>query len=175
MKNPEYREMMQKFMKKLMSGEKKIEPRPQPKPQVRPMNKYAEKLKKMFISLGRKIGMKVKIIICNGNEPVGNGIGPILEAKDVLWILKNDEKGPVDLKNKSLMIAGDLIDFVSGGKTGRKKAKEILESGKAYKAIRLTLYSTARQITQPGKLSLKSQFAKSHRVQISHSNPDTLF
>ncbi len=95
----------------------------------------AEKLKKMFISLGRKIGMKVKVLICQGNEPVGNGIGPILEVKDVLWILKNDEKGPVDLRNKSLMIAGDLIDFVSGGKTGRKKAKEILESGKAYEAF----------------------------------------
>ena len=41
-----------------------------------------------------------------------------------------DEKGPADLRNKSLMMAGDLIDFVSGGKTGRKKAKEIRSSAK---------------------------------------------
>ncbi len=90
----------------------------------------AQHLKRMFKSLGRKIGIKVMCIITDGNEPIGNGIGPVLEAKDVLYILSNDVRGPSDLKNKSLMIAGDLLHFV-GCSNGRKKAKEILESGKA--------------------------------------------
>ncbi len=90
----------------------------------------AEHLKRMFKSLGRKIGIKVKCIITNGNEPIGNGIGPLLEAKDVLYILSNDPRAPKDLKNKSLMIAGELLSFL-GVANGRKKAKEILESGKA--------------------------------------------
>lgn len=95
----------------------------------------AEHLKRAFQSLGRKLGIKVMVVICNGNEPVGNGIGPVLEAKDVLWILKNDKRGPNDLKNKSLMIAGDLLKFVGATKNGRKMAKEILESGKAYETF----------------------------------------
>jgi len=95
----------------------------------------AEHLKKRFKALGRKIGMKVKTVICNGNEPVGNGIGPVLEARDVLWILKGDKRGPSDLRNKSLMMAGDLLKFVGATTKGRKKAKEILESGKAYETF----------------------------------------
>ncbi|HDD70731.1 MAG TPA: AMP phosphorylase [Candidatus Woesearchaeota archaeon] len=95
----------------------------------------AEHLKKRFRSLGRKMGIKVKTIICNGNEPVGNGIGPVLEARDVLWILKGDKRGPSDLKNKSLMMAGNLLNFVGATTRGRKMAKEILESGKAYEAF----------------------------------------
>ena len=95
----------------------------------------AEHLKKRFKALGRKISMKVKTIICNGNEPVGNGIGPVLEARDVLWILKGDKRGPSDLKNKSLMMAGDLLKFIGATTKGRKMAKEILDSGQAYETF----------------------------------------
>ncbi len=94
----------------------------------------AHHLKKMFEILGRKMGMKVKVIVTDGSQPIGNGVGPILEAKDVLAILQNDQNAPQDLKKKSLMMAGILLEM-AGKKQGQKLAKSLLESGKAYKKM----------------------------------------
>lgn len=90
--------------------------------------KRARKLKSKFIRLGKKLGMKVKVMISNGEQPVGNGIGPALEARDVMSVLAGN--GPNDLKEKSVKIAGEIFSMV-GIWNGEKKAREILESGKA--------------------------------------------
>lgn len=90
--------------------------------------KHARSLKKLFIKVGKQFKMKVKVITTNGNEPIGNGLGPVLEAKDVLYVLRNDPRAPKDLKEKSIMMADVMLKMV--GK--RKDAREILESGKAY-------------------------------------------
>jgi len=55
-------------------------------------------LKKDFKKLGKRLKKKVKVIITDGSAPIGNGIGAMLEARDVLWLLKNDKRGPYDLK-----------------------------------------------------------------------------
>jgi thymidine phosphorylase len=96
--------------------------------------KKAIMLKKDFENLSKKLGMKSKVIITNGSEPIGNGIGPALEARDVLYVLRNDKEAPLKLKNKSLKVAGMMLEL--SGKVGRgcglRAAKKILESGKAY-------------------------------------------
>ncbi|MFH0936514.1 MAG: AMP phosphorylase [Candidatus Woesearchaeota archaeon] len=90
----------------------------------------AKKLGKKFIQLGKKFGLKIKIFINDGSEPLGNGIGPNLEARDVLKVLQNKYDAPKDLKNKSIKIAGLMLNMIDKG--DEKKAKEILESGRAY-------------------------------------------
>ena len=90
----------------------------------------AKDLAKKFIILGDKLKIKVKVIITNGAEPIGKGIGPALEAIDVLQVLKNN--GPEDLKKKSVFMAGMILEM-AGIKNGKQKAIEILESGLAYK------------------------------------------
>ena len=79
--------------------------------------------------------MNVHVIITNGEQPIGRGIGPALEAKDVLMVLMQHECRPMDLEKKSVMLAGKLLD-IAGVKNGRKLAKEILTSGKAYKKMK---------------------------------------
>ncbi|MBD3248968.1 AMP phosphorylase [Candidatus Woesearchaeota archaeon] len=93
--------------------------------------KEADHLKKLFIKIGKKMGMKVKAIITDGTEPVGNGIGPALEARDVLWVLKRDKRGPKDLEKKCIRMATDILKS-AGVKGAGKKVKDILENGKAY-------------------------------------------
>jgi len=88
-------------------------------------------LKKDFIKLGKKLGMKIKVYMTNGSQPVGNGIGPALEARDVLMVLENDPLGPMDLRDKSIHLAGDVFRML-GIKNPEKKAEQILESGKAH-------------------------------------------
>lgn len=91
--------------------------------------KKAKRLKKRFERIGRKLGIRVKAIITDGSQPVGNGIGPVLEARDVISVLRGG--GPNDLRAKGLKMAGILLEMV-GEKKGYKRAREILDSGEAY-------------------------------------------
>jgi len=95
--------------------------------------KRALRLKKKFIEVGKRLGMKIKVIVTDGNQPIGRGIGPALEARDVLAVLQGG--GPEDLKEKSVYMAGLLLEM-AGVKEGLKKAREILESGEAYKKMK---------------------------------------
>lgn len=96
--------------------------------------KQALHLQEHFERLGRELGIKVCTIITDGSQPVGNGMGPILEARDCLWVLKNDTRAPADLRQKSLEMAATMLEFVGQAKKrqGIRLATEILNSGKAY-------------------------------------------
>lgn len=95
----------------------------------------AMRLKRRFEYVGRRLGIKMRIIFTEGEEPIGNGIGPALEAQDILKILKNDKTAPVYLKEKSLKMAGIMLEMAGRAKTGfgYKMAGEILSSGRALK------------------------------------------
>ena len=96
--------------------------------------KNAKRLRKLFIKLGKRLGMKIKVILSDGTQPIGNGIGPALEARDVLYVLTNNEKAPQDLKKKAVEMAGVILRMVNAG--DERKALEILESGKAYEKFK---------------------------------------
>ncbi|MFC2163117.1 AMP phosphorylase [Candidatus Altiarchaeota archaeon] len=96
----------------------------------------ANNLARKFIELGERLGIKTKCVITDGSSPIGNGIGPALEARDVLTALEGN--GPIDLINKSLDLAGLLLEM--SGKVrigeGRAFAENILKSGKANEKMR---------------------------------------
>ncbi len=96
----------------------------------------AGSMAKKFIELGRRLGMRVECLITDGSSPIGSGIGPALEARDCLLAL--DNKGPNDLTNKSLDLAGILLELSGKAKKGRGRdaAEKILVSGKAKKKMR---------------------------------------
>jgi thymidine phosphorylase len=94
----------------------------------------AEKLKYYFKVVGNAIGLKVEVLFTDGSQPVGRGIGPSLEAMDVLSVLRNEKNAPQDLKERAILIAGSIIDLAENSKTknGIITAEKILASGKAY-------------------------------------------
>ncbi len=94
----------------------------------------AKNLKRRFIKLGRKLGMNIKVILTDGSEPIGDGIGPSLEAIDILKVLRCEEDAPQDLKDKAVMMAGLILKMA--GKGNERTALEILESGKAYSKMK---------------------------------------
>ena len=64
---------------------------------------------------------------------MGRGIGPVLEARDVMQVLENVPEAPMDLRQKALRLAGRVIEFdpdVRGGE-GFAIARDILDSGRA--------------------------------------------
>jgi thymidine phosphorylase len=98
----------------------------------------AMELKHDFETIGEKLGVKVFVNVSDGSQPVGNGIGPALEAADLVKVLKNEKDAPEDLKEKAIYLSGIIIEFdpkVKKGE-GEKIARKILESGKAWERFR---------------------------------------
>ncbi len=95
-------------------------------------------LKKKFEQIGKYFNKKLKCVLTDGSQPIGNGIGPALELVDVLKVLNPEENGPKDLEKKSLFLAGKLFEMTGKAKKGKgiELAKEILYSGKAFKKFK---------------------------------------
>ena len=95
----------------------------------------ARHLEREFKSLTNNFGMKMDTVITDGSSPIGRGVGPLLEARDVLWLLRKDKKGPNDLKEKVTMLTGKLLELT--GKyapgTGKTIAEKQINNGAAYK------------------------------------------
>jgi len=93
--------------------------------------KGAEELGGKFVALACEVGINLKFILTDGTQPIGKGVGPILEAKDVLTTLDGD--GPKDLLEKSVLMVGELMEFSGAASKGKgaKEARRCLESGLA--------------------------------------------
>ncbi len=93
----------------------------------------AQRLKKLFEYVARHLGLALDAVITDGRQPIGRGIGPVLEARDVLQVLNNDPAAPSDLRLKALRLAGRVLEFdpdLRGG-DGFSVARDILDSGRA--------------------------------------------
>lgn len=93
----------------------------------------AVQLRKLFEYVARQIALPVEVMITNGSEPVGRGIGPLLEARDVMQVLRNAREAPADLRERAVLLAGRILEFdpaLPGG-AGLARARELLTSGAA--------------------------------------------
>jgi putative thymidine phosphorylase len=119
--------------------------------------KKAKHLKRRFEKIGKLLGMKTRVIITFADEPIGQGIGPALEAIDVMKVLNNDEDAPKDLRKKSLQMAGIMLELAGKAWKGKgyKKAKQILDSGEALKAMEAIIDAQGhnKEQVRPGKFS----------------------
>ncbi len=83
-------------------------------------------------SVAAALGLKLRIHLSDGLAPVGRGIGPSLEARDVLAVLRRDADAPDDLRERALDLAGSLLDLAQGnGPIGREQAAVLLDRGEA--------------------------------------------
>lgn len=97
----------------------------------------AMRLRKLFEFVGSHFGISVEAIATDGRQPIGVGIGPVLEAQDVMAVLSNDPAAPPDLREKSLRLAAHLLEYdpaLPGG-AGYARARELLNSGAALKQM----------------------------------------
>lgn len=105
-----------------------------PTAKVRLQNE-AHVLKDLFLKVGEAVGLQLQVVETDGSQPVGRGIGPVLEARDVLSVLRGEKEAPQDLKERSLFLAGNILEFWGGIAAGKGlgEAQKILETGLALK------------------------------------------
>ena len=94
----------------------------------------AETMSAGLLSVCAQFGIHAQVAIGNGDQPVGRGIGPALEARDVLAVLQRLPDAPVDLRNRSLQLAGALLELtgVAPANTGATLASVVLDDGRAW-------------------------------------------
>jgi thymidine phosphorylase len=100
-------------------------------------NIHAQRVKKLFEFVASRLGLAAQVVITDGSQPIGKGVGPALEARDVLSVLDNAADAPADLREKSIRLAGMVLEYdpdLPGGQ-GERRARELLETGKARKAL----------------------------------------
>jgi thymidine phosphorylase len=97
----------------------------------------AMRLRKLFELVGDHFRIAVEVITTDGSQPIGNGIGPVLEAQEVMAVLANEAGAPRDLREKSLRLAGHLLEYDSAlrGGAGYARARELLEDGAALRQM----------------------------------------
>jgi AMP phosphorylase len=102
-----------------------------------PAMRQAMTLRNHFEGLAKTLGIKMKVMFSDGSQPIGHGIGPALEARDCLWVLENDERGPANLRKKSIEMAGIMLEFTGKAAKGKGEelAESLLESGRAHNVM----------------------------------------
>ncbi|MCL2143613.1 MAG: thymidine phosphorylase, partial [Methanomassiliicoccaceae archaeon] len=83
-----------------------------------------------LMELGSMLGIRAECAITYGDQPVGNAIGPALEARECIRILEGGTH-PASVVEKACDLAGMILEM-GGIPDGPAKAREILSSGKAF-------------------------------------------
>jgi thymidine phosphorylase len=104
-----------------------------PTAKVRSQND-AERLSSLFTQVGAACGIQIRCLITDGSQPVGRGIGPVQEARDVLAVLQRDNNAPQDLRERALFLAAHLFSlaYQERYEQGLERATAILDEGKAW-------------------------------------------
>ena len=100
--------------------------------------RQALRLRKLFEYVASRLGLTIEVLVTDGSAPIGRGVGPALEARDVQAVLENRPDAPADLKEKSIRLAARVLEAdpaMPGGKA-EARARELLESGAAHAKMR---------------------------------------
>jgi len=94
----------------------------------------AQALSRGLSDVASAFGLATTVVLSDGTQPVGRGIGPALEARDVLAVLQNRPGAPADLKLKACALAGALLELGGAAAQGQgaSLAVRTVEDGRAW-------------------------------------------
>lgn len=118
----------------------------------------AVELGRLFERVGAALGLVVEAHATDGSAPIGRGIGPSLEVRDVLQVLDNEPAAPRDLAAKAIAFAGRILAWdpaVATAEAGRARAESLLRSGAARERFDAIVDAQGRHASpaRPGALT----------------------
>lgn len=85
--------------------------------------------------LAGRFKIKIKVDINHTFAPSGDGVGPVLEARDALRVLEQRPNRALELEKRALRLAGKLLDLCQNQpeqkQAGLERAKQLLKNGRA--------------------------------------------
>jgi thymidine phosphorylase len=102
----------------------------------------------LFEAVGAAVGLTVNARLTDGAGPIGRGVGPALELRDVRAVLAGSPEAPADLREKALDFAATLIGWDparAAGADHHARAAELLDSGAALEAMERIIDAQGRQ------------------------------
>ncbi len=137
--------------------------------------KHALKLREKFLKVGKHFRLKMDVVLTDGSQPIGNGIGPVLEMQDVIRVLKR-ENSPKDLENKSLFLAGRILEMVGKAKKGKGEAlaREILYSGRAFRKFDEIISAQGKKYIDLKPAKFRFDIKSAHNGKIKSINNKTI-
>ncbi|GMU73502.1 MAG: phosphonate metabolism protein/1,5-bisphosphokinase (PRPP-forming) PhnN [Burkholderiales bacterium] len=120
-----------------------------PQAKLRTRDEAAE-LGRLFERVGTALGLVVEAHATDGSAPIGRGIGPSLEVRDVLQVLDHDPAAPRDLAAKAVDFASRILAWdprVGTVEAGRARAEELLRSGAARERFDAIVEAQGRHAT----------------------------
>ena len=94
----------------------------------------AQSLSGRLRAVGAALGLQLRIEVTDGSQPVGRGIGPALEARDLLAVLQGRSEAPQDLRVRALALAGAVLELAGAARAGEgtAMARATLDDGRAW-------------------------------------------
>ena len=132
--------------------------------------KEGRELSRLFEEVGAGIGMTVIARVTDGSHPIGRGIGPALEVRDVYKVLQNASDAPKDLREKALGFAASILEWdpnIPRGQ-GRKTANSILQSGQALSSLERIIDAQGRKEIPDSPGNLVYEVKAPHSGNISN-------
>ena len=84
--------------------------------------------------VARQCGLQIRCVQTDGAQPVGRGIGPALEAREVLAVLRGSPEAPPDLRRRACLLAGAALEMAGrcAAGEGALLADQTLVDGRAW-------------------------------------------
>jgi thymidine phosphorylase len=97
----------------------------------------AHTLARLLERVGHEVGLVVRPVITDGSQPIGRGIGPALEARDVIAVTRGDRDAPQDLRERAILLAGELLELAGACAAGEgpSAARASLADGRAWRKL----------------------------------------
>ncbi|WP_394227025.1 thymidine phosphorylase family protein [Paracoccus marcusii] len=111
----------------------------------------ARHLSERITSVAEHFGLSATCILTDGSQPVGRGIGPALEALDVLAVLRGAPEAPDDLRRRAMALAGAALEIgeKAAGGQGAAAALATLADGRAWRKFQAICAAQGGMRTPP--------------------------
>ena len=98
----------------------------------------ADTLAGHLLAVARSLGIEARALISDGTQPVGRGIGPALEARDVLSVLQNGRDAPASLRDRAIRVAAAVLELggAAADGAGTAMAQATLADGRAWRKFK---------------------------------------
>lgn len=129
----------------------------------------ARSMMQRLTKMAECFGIKLVCVQTDGSQPVGYGVGPALEALDVLAVLQGTPGAPDDLRRRACFLAGAVLELGGAAQfgDGTRLAEETLLSGKAWQKFE-RICAAQGGLRQPGVATLQQPVLAVHSGRVIH-------